>query len=181
MSNIEYKINIISDLGVHALILFTFLTSFFLMYVSKLSVEELKGQLNNIIENDLGQMIRENKEKYKELLSQPLNMIPYNKLKTYYSKEDPFQKMNNSWLKESLLITNFGLFIIVIGSIFLISNICTLKIDIMDLIKINVLTFLGIGIVEYLFFTRVALNYVPTPPSLLLDTIIRNTKNYFLQ
>ncbi len=49
MSNLDYKINIISDLGVHALILFTFLTSFFLLYVSKLSVNELKEQLSNLI------------------------------------------------------------------------------------------------------------------------------------
>jgi hypothetical protein len=181
MSNLDYKINIISDLGVHALILFTFLTSFFLLYVSKLSVNELKEQLSNLIENDLGQMIRENKNKHKNLLEGPLNMLPYKKLKEYYSKKDPFQEMNNSWLKESLIITNLSLFIIVIGSIFLISYICSLKVDIMELIQINVLTFLGIGIVEYLFFTRVALNYVPTPPSLLLDTIINNTKNYFSQ
>jgi hypothetical protein len=179
MKDLEYKINIISDLGIHALILFTFLTSFFLMYVSKLSVYELREQLSNIIEKDLGNVIRENKHKYQDLLSTPLNVIPYTKLKSYYNKEDSFQSLNNKWLKESLLITNFSLFIIVVGSIFLISNICNIELDVKELLILNTLTFMGIGVVEYLFFTHVALDYVPTPPSLLIDTIINNTKNYF--
>jgi len=181
MSDLEYKLNIISDLGLHALILFTFLTSFFLMYISKLTVNELKEQLSTIIENDLGNLIQENKKKYGDMLTIPLNNIPYDKLKEYYKKKDIFQQNNNAWLTESLIITNLCLLIIVTGSIFLMSYICNIKIDIKELILLNVYTFVGIGIVEYLFFTHVALNYVPTPPSLLINTIINNSKKYFSQ
>ena len=177
--NLEYKINIISDLGLHALILFTFLTSFFLMYVSKLTVNELQNQLSSIIENDFGNLIRDNKKKYGNLINGPLNLIPYKRLKEFYSKQDKFQKMNNSWVTESLIMTNLFLFILVVGSIFLMSYICDININILEIIQINIFTFLGIGIVEYLFFTRVALDYVPTSPSLLFNSIISNTKKYF--
>jgi hypothetical protein len=129
----------------------------------------------------LGNVIRDNKYKYKDIVSGPLNMIPFNQLKIYYSKEDSYQKLNNSWLKESLLITNLSLFIIITVSIYLLTNICNIELDVKELLLLNALTFTGIGIVEYLFFTHVALDYVPTPPSLLIDTIINNTKNYFSQ
>ena len=36
--------------------------------------------------------------------------------------------------------------------------------------------FVCIGIVEYVFFTRVALKFVPAPPSLLVNSLIKKFK-----
>ncbi len=185
MNSLKYdfleKINITTDLGIHALILFALLTTFFLLYVSKLTKSELNNQLSDLINNNIQNELTEYKNKFgiKELL--PKNTIDpiLNKLKLSYNKPDNYQDLNNNWVKETLILSNLFLLILIVGFVLILSYTCNLKINIKEILKINILTIIGIGIVEYLFFTRVALNYVPTKPSLMVSTIFDNLKNYF--
>ena len=48
--------------------------------------------------------------------------------------------------------------------------------EIVSLILENLCTFAFVGIIEYLFFTRVALHYVPTLPSFFVTSILEETK-----
>jgi hypothetical protein len=178
MENLNNRIDLVADLGVHFLILFIFLTSFFLLYVSKLEQENLNSQLNTIIEKNLGDVVRTNKYKFKEVFGDIIDEIPYEKLKRQYKTADDYQQLNNDWLKKSLFITNLFLFLIITFSILLIKKICNIDLDVKHILKINLFTFIGIGIVEYLFFTHVALKYIPTSPSLIVESILNNTKNY---
>jgi hypothetical protein len=40
----------------------------------------------------------------------------------------------------------------------------------------NVIIFACVGVIEYLFFTKVALKFVPAPPSLLVTSLINKFK-----
>jgi hypothetical protein len=179
----EYKfqnrVNIAADMGVHALILFTILTSFFLLYITKLTRHEITNQVSNLIEENVPKVINTGKKELGPQFSLLLQNAPFEKIKNNYKKPDEYQELNNSWLKETLFLTNVGLFIIVTGTIMLMSFICGFDMKVIEIVKLNLITFTFVGIVEYLFFTHVAIKFVPTPPSLMLTSIFDNLKNYF--
>jgi hypothetical protein len=175
----QNKINIGIDMGIHALILFTILTSFFLLYITKLTRQEISNQVGNLIEDSVPKVIQSGKQELGLEFNQLLKMIPYEKLKKEYTGPDEYQELNNSWLKEIILLTNFALFILVTGTIMILSFLCKSDIETLEILKLNLITFSFVGIVEYLFFTNVALKFVPTPPSLMLTSIIDNLRNYF--
>ena len=60
--------------------------------------------------------------------------------------------------------------IIVVIALVLLMYQCNQCIPLKDILIENGLTFFFVGIIEYLFFTKVALNFVPTKPSLLVNT-----------
>ncbi len=185
MPGSEHNIALTTDLFVHGLILFTFLTAFFLFYVSKLTIHALQKQLSRTIDKDLGKVIRENVQNAKNAKnSDPMSVftfdaIPYDKLKKYFSKPDPIQVINNEWLKKMLIAINILLFAFLVIGIILIKMICKIDLDLKEILTLNAVTFIGIGIVEYIFFTNIVLKFIPTEPSLIINTMIETTKKHF--
>jgi len=175
----QNKINIIADMGVHALILFTLLTCFFLLYVIKLTKHEMTKELINMIDTSIPKILNEGKGMLDKDILNSIKQIPFQKIKINYNKPDKYQDLNNSWLTETMILTNISLFIIITGTIMIMTLVCGSSIPIGEIIKINILTFIFIAVVEYLFFTRVALHYVPAPPSLMITSIIDDLKKYF--
>lgn len=181
MSNlIEDKTNLAVDLGIHALILFTILTCFFLMYVSKITKEALNRNLGDLIEKNTESIAKKTKELGGPQIHLLAKTLPFEHIKSAYNKPDKMQMNNNNWLKYSLIITNLSLFIMITGSIMILSYTCNSDIHLEEIIKLNLYTFILVGIIEYLFFTKVALKWIPTPPSLMITTIVNNMKKYFL-
>ena len=177
MKKLEYKINIISDLGIHALLLFIFLSVIFILYISKITEKTLKNELSQVIDDEIKHIIYKNKK----LLVKHLDSKSYDRFKKKYNKEDQYKSLNNEWLKKSLLITNVLFFMIVTGSIFLMRYICNIKIDIKEIVILNIYILSGLTIFEYLLYIYIETKYMYTTPTLLLNTIINNSIKYFSQ
>jgi hypothetical protein len=178
-SQLIERLNLISDIGLHAMILFIFLTAFFLLFISKMEVSALEGQLGGLINNDIGNYMQQIKSEYGEDSLKFLNILPFDTLLKNYSTPDPYQVNNNNWLVKSLIITNVLLFVIIIGSIIMLKLVCNYDVNIREIVFLNAITFMFVGGIEYMFFTKVGLKYVPAPPSLMMDTIFGNVKKYF--
>ncbi len=174
-----HKLNLTVDLAVHGLILFSFLTTFFLMYISKIEKTAMSTQLNGFINSGIKETIADARKKHGPVVDSALNMIPYNSLNANYNMPDPYTQINNSWLTETLILTNSFIFIFVVGMVLLLKKVCGAEIDMFEIMKLNVITFTCVGIIEYLFFTKVALNYVPVLPSSMITTMMGTIKNYF--
>jgi hypothetical protein len=100
-------------------------------------------------------------------------------MKNNYNKQSLLQTTNNNWLKRDLLICNMAFFVIVAGAMLLIRKVCSLDLDVKEVLKINAYIFICIAIVEFIFFTEVGLKYIPAPPSLMITSIINDIKQYF--
>ena len=173
------RLNITVDLAVHGLILFSFLTTFFLMYISKIEKDAMTKELNNAIDNGVKGIITDARQKYGNDVDLALDTIPFNSLLKNYTSPDAFSQANNAWLKEMLLVVNGMIFVMVVGGVMLLKKVCGQEIHVAELLKVNAITFACVGVIEYLFFTRVALNYVPTLPSTMVNTILGTSKKYF--
>jgi len=176
---IEDKTNLAVDLGVHALILFTILTCFFLLYITKITKSAINSHLGDLIEENSESIVKKSKELgglQVQLLSKTL---PFDHIKKAYDKPDKMQVNNNDWLQYSLIITNLSLLVMVAGSIMILAYTCNSDIHLGEILKLNLYTFILVGIIEYLFFTKVALKWIPSPPSLMITTIVNNIKKHF--
>jgi len=160
----EDFINIICNYFIHSFILFTFLSIFFIFYISKLTKETFNKEITHLIDNAM--------KSFKLPFNLP-NNFNLNTLINIFSKPDLTTQMYNKLLINSLVIVNILLWIglIIVVGILKYYNWNTLDISVISLE--NVLIFSVVGIIEYLFFTRIAFKFVPVEPSFIKSQFIQ--------
>lgn len=171
----NHQVNYAINIGIHVVILFTFLTLFFFLYVSKLTKKEVQEAFNTMIDKKVDEMLSElNNVDNISINWNELNTMA-NKISINSVKELPEIEENNKKLENigkiiiiSLLL---GIFCVYIFGIFSGYNI-----PIIYIILENILIFSLIGIVEYIFFTKIASKYVPTTPEFISITILDRIK-----
>ena len=154
----------------HVTFLFIILSILFTQFINNIASEHINNEIKNYIDgNNLFKNTKFNLKKY----------ISYNYYKNKFSKEDFTKKYINKQIYFYIFI--FNIFLIIILCLFIGYLLITKSIEI-DEIKIlvleNILTFILVGIFEYLFFMNIALKYIPIQPHLLIkffiDDFIKN-------
>ena len=165
-SYIPFGINI----AIHVVILFLILSVMFIFIISKIEKNALNGQISNninkIFDNDMLNKIKHNTVVQENIIND--NML--NKLKAKYSKVDDKVQLTNNWIIRAIIGTNIALLILVSGFIITSMFQCNQNVNLGETLKMNIITFIGVGIIEYLFFTQVALKYIPIKPSVMVDS-----------
>ena len=170
----KYSTYFALDIMIHTLILFTFLSIFFFMYVSKIEQSAFESEIGDLIEESLTNILDENKSESKAIIS-PLKpvLVP---LQNLYNGPSRLSMERNSLVKFT------AIFIIVLMICCILSIIITLQTDCGEhvhmghIIVENIVVFICIGIVEFWFFTNVAIKYIPTSPSLMINTMLTALK-----
>lgn len=163
----------IIDATTHALILFLFLSVFFIVYITKVSKEAIERELENNIRDAFKERLKDLTIEQKERL----RLLPYDLLKKMYSEPEKGMVMNNKWLFRLIIIINIILVIVLIGIIILMKTTCNKEINMTHILIENGIAFIFIGIVEYLFFTKIAIKYIPVEPSFISEKFIDTLKN----
>jgi hypothetical protein len=161
-------LNIISNYLVHCFILFTFLSIFFIFYITKLVKSAFIKEIIHLIDDGM--------KSFKLPFNIP-NGLDLNKLIQLYSKPDQTTGMYNDLLMKSLIIVNIILWVglIVVISILKYYNWDTLELSV--ILLENCLIFIFIGIIEFLFFTQVAFKFVPVEPSFMKFQLIKTLQS----
>src|SRR6185436_3317394 len=94
------------NLSLHAFILFSVLSMFFMLYVSKLEKDALQGELKSNIDQNLTQALQGNKSGFL------FGNLPYPMLTRIYSKPDATALVHNQCLFQSLYMMMFVLALI---------------------------------------------------------------------
>jgi hypothetical protein len=159
----EDLINIICNYFIHSFILFTFLSIFFIFFISKLTKETFNTEITHLIHNAMKSL----------KIPKLSNNFNLNTLINAFSKPDLTTKMYNELLLNSLVIVNILLWtgLIITVSILKYYNWNTLELSVISLE--NLLIFSVVGIIEYLFFTQIAFNFVPVEPSFIKSQLIK--------
>lgn len=164
------------NITLHVTILFAFLSIFFVMYVSKLEQNAINGQLQDQINNAVVNGLQQN-DKY-DTAKHALGLLPLDTLSKLYQGQDPTVTAYNSMLFTIIIVVNVAMLLMVIVTYGIMHYICDQCPPIQHLIMENAVIFACVGIVEYLFFTKIAINYVPTTPSLMINSIFSDLKKY---
>ena len=172
--NLNFFINSI----VHVFILLTILASFFFIYVSNLAKNNFHSELADVVNDNLGPVLQKaDKDQYIKKLLQ--NMEPtLSQSIEYFNTDSQATTIQNKWLMYSTIGIIFGLVLTMIIILIIIKIFCR-KIPFWSIIKENMILFSLIGTVEVVFFLFIAKNFVPTKPSLVLQTVLNTIKKDF--
>lgn len=175
-SSASYNINI----TLHVLILFTFLTIFFFTFLSKVEVENVNNVMSKLVgdqtKNTLD-FIKSNSSKIpisKDELSNVANNMEKSSKVPIKSISD-----NNKKLKKISIIMISCIFLLLVGMIIYYKVYKKYDIGFSHILIENLIIFSFAGIIEYLFFTNVAVKYVPVTPDVATSSILDGIKDKF--
>lgn len=149
-------------------------------------INDLKDKLNLDVPSNIDQLnlpsnidqlnvpsniINELKDKIK--LNNIKKYFPYDYYHSLFSKEDAMRQSINNEVFFYIKFTNILLVVILLLFTFYLLKTNSITIDQIKEISIeNILTFICVGAIEFLFFTNVAMKYIPTDPSLISKSLI---------
>ena len=169
------------NIALHITFLFTILGSLFIIYISNIASTELNNHLIDIIDNYFNKhsksLTNYNQSFYNHYYINN-NSIDYNYYNQIYSQPEITRTLVNHQVTKKII--NVNILLVIITILLTIILLITKNInytDIKQLLFENIISFSIVGIIEFLFFTKIALKYVPAPPSLLLNSLITNLKN----
>ena len=182
MIDIVISSDLIVNIMIHVTILFIFLYFFFFLIISKKSEEVLNNSINSIADNNLPILLKDIDEKYGD-------KINWNELKKncQYIYDNPNPDITNHIDDNNNKYKKIGIYI---GSGLLLLTICIYcyyvfykkeTINLSSIFLENGITFILIGVIEYIFFIKIASNYIPAYPTtiggIVLERIKQNIKN----
>ena len=161
---------------VHVIILFTFLSAFFILFVSKLTKEMFEKEISHLMEENIDKLVHSLDNETKQNLMLFTRVVPIDRLIKKYEEPSEYVLEHNRWVQLcAIAISIVGIFILALV-MYIVYNSCGQCAPLKHIFMENVIVFVCIGIVEYVFFTRVALKFVPAPPSLLVNSLIKKFK-----
>ena len=178
-SSASYNINI----TLHVLILFTFLTIFFFTFLSQVEVKNVNNLMSKLVRDQTKNtldLIKSNSDKIPELKisNDILNNVANNMEK---SSKVPIKSIsdNNKKLKKISIIMISCIFLLLVGMIIYYKVYKKYDIGFSHILIENLIIFSFAGIIEYLFFTNVAVKYVPVTPDVATSSILDGIKDKF--
>lgn len=177
------QINFGLNIGLHVCLLFTFLTAFFFIYGAKLTKKSVNKPLTKIVTTQTNILLDQIDSWDKKLFPDTYPNINWKDLD---NTADKLIKDSEGELPK-ITRKNKNLFKLGIGTIiflFLIFIFFTIyfmyykkyDIQIKRILIENIIIFAFVGVVEFLFFTKIGLNYVPVTPDFASTTILERIK-----
>lgn len=164
----------------HVFILFTALTVLFVLVISKTETDAIEGEilgaLTTHLSNTLAEGNRKSSGKLKEFLAPTVPAISTVEL-SVQGDDEATVNYNNGLFQNAYLVC--GLFLTII-----ITMIVTMRYGadlhltrvFLLIIAANIVLFMIIGAIEFTFFKKVAIHYVPVRPSFLTEHVIGSIK-----
>ena len=172
--NVSFFINT----TLHMFILLVIISGFFFFYVSKLSRDKFKQELEDIINTYLPEAIQN--ADTTGALKLALKTIGMDRVVAYYqNKTDKATEIQNTWLVRVTLVAIACLFFTIVLTIVLLKYSCQQKAPFWHIIRENIILFTFVGLIEITFFLEIARYFVPTEPSLMMQSLIDALKKDF--
>jgi len=171
LTDVNFNIN----LFLHFLILFSFLSIFFIFFISKVSTDAF----NNEIEHLINELLSDKVKKLKKYLNfdNIINELPLKQLYESYQKKNKAVEGHNKDLIKLIIIVNILLWVLFVSMTVLLKYECGSNLKIGEIITENLIIFACVGLVEYYFFTRIALKFIPVEPSFISKQFMNSLKD----
>lgn len=166
-------VNTSIDMMFHSALLFLIIGLFFMLYASKIIKDVFAHELDNMVKNDFKKTLDGLNPENKLALKSSIKSVDLDRLIKLYSVEDKAFTVHNEWLFTVIIIIIVGLFLVTIVAMIVSKLLCN-DIHLTHLVVENFIVFAGIGVIEAMFFFFVAKQYIPAPPSKMVDSIIES-------
>ena len=163
------------DCLLHVTMLFTVLSLFFQFFISKTTTNAFKSEFGHLVNQNVESNAHIKKAMSSVIGKDIVKTKNWHALHDLYSQEDDFVKANNNWLFRASLLASAGLTAVILAITWASGG----QVPLGSLLRNNLITFALVGVVEYIFFTRVAMRFQPAPPSLLITSAMAKAKRMF--
>jgi hypothetical protein len=188
-NNFSIDNNFIMNSILHALILFSFLSVFFILFIAKVTTDAFQDEADSLVDGMI------NKDYVDNVLTNITNFIlkipmvrtlftllGIESIKTpdpdklrhianNFNVNSKLTDAKNNGLFKLIITINIILWIFYIIICIIIKNIDS-SFHISEIIIENLIIFIFIGIIEYYFFTKIALKFIPVVPSFISKKFI---------
>jgi hypothetical protein len=169
-------VNFFINAIVHVFILLTIISAFFFVYVSQLATSKFHNELADVMNNNLGPTLKNaDKDQYLKKILKGMNL---SQAAQYFNTENEATTIENKWLMQATIGIIIMLILSMIVVLFITKLFCK-KIPFGAILRENIILFMLIGGVEIVFFLFIAKNFVPTKPSLVMETVVSSLKRNF--
>lgn len=167
---------VVVDSLLHVTILWGVLLIFFKLVGSKDSTEAFTGGIRALIRSDLGR-----NPSLKRVMSTPVarravGSSNYKALKAIYARPDGAVHENNTWLFRAGFM-GLGAMVLVLVALVWSGRFESAPLGFARILQHNAVVFAAVGLVEFLFITRIVLRINPAPPSVMTGAAIAAAKS----
>lgn len=166
--------SLIINIGIHVVILFSILSLMFFIYISGITREHVDKEFRHIINNNMNAYLEKlvAKDKHRQ--------IPWAKIaresqqmEKLYTHPSEFVKKHNSQLLRKVIIAIGVMFGILLLAIVVMHYYLKKNIGLLTILLENLVIFMLIGFIEFMFFKFIASKYVPLNKSDVMNTLIQ--------
>ena len=172
-SAVPFAINV----GLHVTILFALLSALFLFYISQIEKQTLEHEIHNNIDDAADNFLSKMNPNEKSAMVLLLNNPVVDTLKTKYSVPPAEVTVHNTWLQRTIILVNCALIFTITLVTVILKYQCGQCIPIGHIIAENIATFTCVAVIEGLFFYFIALKFIPTVPSVIVNAFYDSVKN----
>lgn len=164
------------NLLVHSVLLFTFLSAFFYLYIAGVVDEhisdEVVGEARTLIESKYYGMSPTDRIRMSVLLQS----MPLSNLAKSYSKPDDVKLENNYFNKLCSVLIITALLAVIGVLVFTYTFRCGRSIHLGHILMENAIIFFFVMLAELAFFMFIAMKYIPVMPSSIMEDMTNRVK-----
>jgi hypothetical protein len=172
-----YTINI----GLHVLILFCFLAVFFFLFISKKAEQAVSDEISSSVGKSVDSALNSLRNAENQYPVFKVNWVAINQkaLNMEASSQGNIQsiKDNNQRLKTASIIAAGGMATLLGVAIIYFHFYSGMNLQYGQIVVTNIIAFSLVGLVEYLFFVKIASKYSVVNPSLMNDAVISRVED----
>lgn len=162
---------VVVDSLLHVAILWGVLMTFFRFVGSRDATDAFTGGVRGLIHADFG-----SSPPLKRVMSTPVarravGSSSYRALRALYSRPDPGVQANNTWLFRTGFLVLAAMVAVIAGVVWG-EHAAGGSVGFGHILRHNLLVFGMVGVVEYLFITRVVMRVNPAPPSVMVGAAV---------
>jgi len=176
-------VHTIINLGLHMLILFSFLTIFFFLYIAVKETQTIKESINSIIEEQTSSTLLYIDNWDKKLSTDKKGNINWEKIKkasidlqTKSQNKIPSIVNNNKKLIRNSIIIIITFFLVLLFITLYFTLYKKYDIHLRSIFTENIIIFFFVAIIEFLFFAFIISKYIPIQPDFVATSLIDRIK-----
>lgn len=175
--NKQHTVNYGVSILTHTTFLLAIIASVFFLFTEKIMSRAINDQVETLINDNINNYYANSTPENKKIIQLELQQANLETLLKIYSSPTEDRTINNSWIEKIVYTIAAILACIIVIAVLIVKANCG-KISIIEILSENIIIFIFVGIVEFLFFTKIIIKYIPAYPSTLYNIFKDTLKNY---
>jgi len=171
--SIGFGINILT----HCTFLLAIISSVFFFFTEKIMSNAINNNVQDLAIDNIDKLYYTASPEDQKKIQLILRQANLETVLNIYDTPTEDRTINNSWIEKLNYIIVTLLIVTIIIAVLISKGYCG-NISIVEILSENLIIFMCIGVVEFLFFTKIIIKYIPAYPSTLSKVFVNALKNY---